>query len=49
MWSKSTMLLHVALTNFSGSRSINYRIIKFEHFKEQWISRGKDIFVFGLL
>lgn len=39
-----TVNLHVAITNFSGSRNINYRKINFEYFKKQQISRNKSIF-----
>lgn len=41
--------LHVAITTLSGPMRINNRIINFEHFKEQWISRGKSILIFCLL
>lgn len=45
-YNMETVNLHVAITNFSGSRNINYRKINFEYFKKQQISRNKSIFVF---
>ena len=33
--------LHVTITNFSGSKNINYRIINFEYFNKQWIWQVK--------
>lgn len=45
-YNMETANLHVAITNFSGSRNINYRKINFEYFKKQQISRNKSIFVF---